>query len=98
VWLVVLVLVSCAKAKTSSIWKWFVTHADELRAEKDVRTTFERVGAELKKSHPDVVAEIAVDGEERTLPDVREALGHSGRCEISNPSLPRPTFHTCRRR
>jgi hypothetical protein len=66
-WLFVLVLVSCARADTASFWKWFVTHADELRAEKNVRTTFERVDAELKKSHPDVFAEIAADGEERTL-------------------------------
>jgi hypothetical protein len=63
-----------ADPKVAAFWKWFVEHADALRADTDVRKTMLSISDELKKIDDGVIAELAIDGAERTL--VISADGH----------------------
>jgi len=67
---ILLALVACRAPNTDptrSFWSWFADHGAELRAEPDIRTTMERITAELAKVDPGVVAEIGTDGADRQL-------------------------------
>lgn len=51
----------------TAFWRWFAANAAALRADTDLQQAMERIGAELERVDPGVIAEIAKDGDKRTL-------------------------------
>jgi hypothetical protein len=53
--------------RVATFWKWFVQHAVELRTDEDMQHAMERIGVELAKVDAGLIAEVAADGDARTL-------------------------------
>jgi hypothetical protein len=50
-----------------TFWTWFAQHAAELKAEPDLQKAMERISDETAKIDPDLIGEVALEGNTRQL-------------------------------